>query len=96
MLSLLLCGGLTAPRLVESVPSSGGKTELKLLPTEPTGGRLGPEMLSMSPWPFNCESFVVHVDARRVPRSMFADDDDFRAALASASWEGLEFEFDRV
>jgi hypothetical protein len=46
------------------------------------------------PWPFAADEIAVHCDGRRL-EGRFTDEDEMRAALASAPWQTLSFELKR-
>ena len=83
-LSLALCLDY-APYTVTEVPTTDAPVELRLSETG------SPGRLSLDPWPLRTDSLVVRCEGQRLDET-YADDAAMRAALASASWETLEFE----
>ncbi|MGZ4182862.1 MAG: DUF3891 family protein [Solirubrobacteraceae bacterium] len=83
-LSLALCLDY-APYTVTDVPTADAPVELRLSETG------SPGRLSLDPWPLRTDSLVVRCEGQRLDET-YADDAAMRAALASASWETLEFE----
>jgi hypothetical protein len=93
LISLLLCGGLTAPRTVDAVPALNGSVSLVISPSA-SGPEPGAEHFHVRPWPFGSRPFTLWAGYRHVPRGTFDGDADLQAALTGAPWDVLEFHFE--
>jgi Protein of unknown function (DUF3891) len=85
-LSLVLCGGLRAPREVAGAPLAGGPVTLTLAPE---GG--DPARVRVDPWPFRGRAVALEWEGRRL-RGTFRAAGAMRAALAAAPWATFRVE----
>ncbi|HUG14273.1 MAG TPA: DUF3891 family protein [Thermomicrobiales bacterium] len=80
-MSLAICGGITATRVIRDVPSSGAPLEIAM---NPAGANI-----SVSPWPFMDDTTCVRFEARRISGT-FADVTEMRLALSFAEWKTFD------
>ena len=82
-MSLALCLDW-APHAFGGVPAGAGEVDVSF---EAAGER----GVTVDPWPFRDNSVAVRCDARRL-EGRFSSEEEMRAALAAAPWQGLEFD----
>lgn len=85
-LSLHFCMSLKQDMMLDAVPvnDSGEETDMEL---HSEGGAA----FALSPYPFRCDGLSFSIMARRVPKRIYSDDQDFRKALAAAHYFPLKF-----
>ena len=84
-MSLYFC---TTPRensLIEGVPkdNAGAEADLELRAE-------GPDVVTLTPYPFRRELLELSVMARRIPKRVYADDADLQKTLAGAKYFALK------
>ncbi len=82
-LSLALCAGLKAPLSVPDVPAAAGSVELAVSPIA--------NGVEVSPWPFRTPQLSLIAEGRRLPNP-FTNQEELRAALATAPWTSFAVE----
>jgi hypothetical protein len=85
-LSLYLCMPPLREHTLGPVPVGGEGREVQLALRPGEGGRV-----AVTPYPFGQEPLAVEVMARVVPQKKYADDGQFRAALAGAETVVLSY-----
>jgi len=85
-LSLYFCLGPLEPATIDAVPTDyqGTEADWNLQPEENNGATL-------EPYPFRRDPLEISILARRIPKRHYADDVDFRKALAQAPYFGQKF-----
>ena len=48
-------------------------------------------VVSMAPWPFRRDALAISILARRVPRRVYRDAEDFQQTLAGAAYFAINF-----
>ncbi len=86
-LSLLLCMGLSQPKVIESVPAARKPAQITLLPDDDK-----PSRFRLHPWPFNSSKPIELTCEGKKLLKTFQRQSDMRAALKAASPVTLRFE----
>jgi hypothetical protein len=85
-LSLYFCLGTQEDTTMEEVPvdDGGGEVDCEIR-------RESDEVVSISPWAFRKDALAISILARRVPKRMYHDADDFQSTLAGAPYFAINF-----
>ncbi len=72
--------------MIDAVPKDAAGDEADLdLRSE------GANVLTLAPYPFKREVLEVSILARRIPKRVYIDDEDFRKTLAQAAYFAIRF-----
>ena len=84
-MSLYFCSAPRENSLIEGVPTdnAGGEADLQLRPE-------GPDVVTLTPYPFRRELLELSVLARTIPKRVYADDADLQKTLAGAKFFALK------
>ena len=84
-MSLYFCATPRENSLIEGVPTDnmGGEADLELRPE-------GPDVVTLTPYPFRRELLELSVLARRIPKRVYADNADLQKTLAGAKFLALK------
>jgi uncharacterized protein DUF3891 len=85
-LSLHLCLNPQENCMIDAVPKDAAGNEVDLdLRSE------GSNVLTLAPYPFKREVLEVSILARRIPKRVYVDDEDFQKTLAQAQYFAIRF-----
>jgi len=85
-LSLYFCMGVEENTTIEAVPLDDEGNEVDWAVRA-----VGPKQVSIDPYPFRRDPLELAILARRVPKRRYADDNDFQAEIAAASFFNIRY-----
>lgn len=85
-LSLYCCMGVEENTTIEAVPLDDEGREVDWAVRA-----MGPKQVSIDPYPFRRDPLEIAILARRVPKRRYADDAEFQAEIAAASFFNIRY-----